>query len=653
MKSLPIHLLLLLLSFNLYSQNQNTPPVRSMYVNGFFSILGNAVKEDSLLRYAVDSGFNYLALYELHRLSLSSSPTNVAKLSAFMHKARVSYGIQNIGAVGESYNSFANHIVPYNSSRTNASEKFNVFNVEFEFWSNASTGPGGYYCTQYLQPSGCSCDTAGAFRFYMNLIRKVDSLAASQGIISEIYVGWFNQGQAQQMQRTVDRILLHSYRINETTLYSYAKTRLQYLASNNTPANVIALFSAEPTFMGPWLQSHSQIEAFQKYAADMNNDPNTWKQYINLQGFTWFAYGFLPKPAAGTFAASITASGNTNICRGDSVLLTAGTGSSYLWSNGETTSSIKVRTSGNYYCIVTASGITDTSNVINVIVNDVPQIGMQQNAVPGSVTLTATPETFNGTISSYAWFMNGNAIAGANSASYNATTSGDYFVMITTGAGCTTASAVQAIIVPAVVISPTMSCSVIVPSGLSAVPQDATSELLRWNAFPVCDSLCIRYNEERNNNSILVFIPYQPTHSYLLSNLTPNKKYTWRIRTYCGGVASNFSQKNTFTTIGTGAKYTLNGETIYEDETNRSVMLNTYPNPIHSALNLKITSDVEIQSEIRMIDIAGKTCLITEVNLMTGTNNLEFDTSSLPGGLYFIVVSNEKWRMTNRIIKTD
>ena len=144
--------LIALLAFYLFSfrvEAQQTPPFRGIYIDSFDNILGNTVKEDSLLQYAADSSYNYLALYDLQTINFSNS-TQVNTLASFIRKAKETYGIASIGAVGENYNTFLNKIAPYNANRTNVNEKFDVFNLEFEFWTTASVNPGGYYCTQYL-----------------------------------------------------------------------------------------------------------------------------------------------------------------------------------------------------------------------------------------------------------------------------------------------------------------------------------------------------------------------------------------------------------------------------------------------------------------------------------------------------------------------
>jgi hypothetical protein len=68
--------------------------------------------------------------------------------------------------------------------------------------------------------------------------------------------------------------------------------------------------------------------------------------------------------------ATITAGSATSFCQGGSVVLTASAGSTYLWSNGATTSSITVSASGSYTVTVTnANGCSATSSATVVTVN--------------------------------------------------------------------------------------------------------------------------------------------------------------------------------------------------------------------------------------------------------------------------------------------
>lgn len=270
---------------------------KGMYVDGFAGILGNTNKEDSLLNYAQQNGFTYLVLYELHLVHASNNLTTVptsAPLANFISKAKTLYGIIEVGACSENFWWFDNIASVYNSIHANPNEQFDVYNLEFEFWNTGTVGPGQYYCTTYLTPDGYSCDTSGAFAFYMKELTSIDSLALIDGVKSEIYVGWFNQHQATQMKSKADRILLHSYVNNVNNVYSYAQTRLSYLGNTSGVVDVMPIYSSEPAFLGPWLVSNPEVNVNPVYLNDFTNDVGSWKVNINLVGYQWFAYSFMP-----------------------------------------------------------------------------------------------------------------------------------------------------------------------------------------------------------------------------------------------------------------------------------------------------------------------------------------------------------------------
>ena len=46
--------------------------------------------------------------------------------------------------------------------------------------------------------------------------------------------------------------------------------------------------------MGPWLKGHSTTMPYNDLQTYLANENGSWKQYINLAGYQWFAYSFMP-----------------------------------------------------------------------------------------------------------------------------------------------------------------------------------------------------------------------------------------------------------------------------------------------------------------------------------------------------------------------
>jgi hypothetical protein len=130
--------------------------------------------------------------------------------------------------------------------------------------------------------------------------------------------------------------------------------------------------------------------------------------------------------------------------------LTASAGTSWVWSNGATTQSIAVTTSGNFSVTITnANGCQATSSTTIVTVNPAPvpvisATGPLTFCQGGQVTL------FTGAAQSYLWSN------GATTASILVNQSGNYSVTVTYANGCQVTSAVTTVTVnpsPVMIIS--------------------------------------------------------------------------------------------------------------------------------------------------------------------------------------------------------
>ncbi len=128
-------------------------------------------------------------------------------------------------------------------------------------------------------------------------------------------------------------------------------------------------------------------------------------------------------------------------CAGGSITLDAGnTGSTYLWSNGSTSQSITVSTSGNYSVVVTDANGCSATDDVNVTVHPNPTVDLgmdQETCAGGSITLDA-----GNTGSTYLWNT------GASTQSITVSASGNYSVFVTDANGCSATDDVNVTVHP-------------------------------------------------------------------------------------------------------------------------------------------------------------------------------------------------------------
>lgn len=162
--------------------------------------------------------------------------------------------------------------------------------------------------------------------------------------------------------------------------------------------------------------------------------------------------------ACSSSVATITANGATTFCQGGSVVLTASSGSSYLWTpGGQTTQSITATAAGSYSVAVgTGSSCSATSTPVTVTIASAPTATITANGPTtfcqgDNVTLTASAGT------SYLW-----SPGNQTTQSITVNSAGSYSVRVTASGGCSATS------------SPT---NVTVTSGISATitPNGATT----------------------------------------------------------------------------------------------------------------------------------------------------------------------------------
>ncbi|MCX6232565.1 MAG: T9SS type A sorting domain-containing protein [Bacteroidetes bacterium] len=191
--------------------------------------------------------------------------------------------------------------------------------------------------------------------------------------------------------------------------------------------------------------------------------------------------------------ASFTIGGSSSFCLNDSVLCTANAGTGYTYQWMLNASPISGATAQTYYakqtgllsvvvsntnsCSSTSSGQSITS--VNPPVAIITPINSTTFCTGSSCILSAT----NGTGYSYVWFKNGVVISGANSANYNATTSGSYRVKVINPTACFDTSAaviLTTIAAPVATITTTGNTTFCMPDSVLLSASTGTGYTYQW-----------------------------------------------------------------------------------------------------------------------------------------------------------------------------
>lgn len=285
-----LNLVILLISINLSSQ-------RALYVDNFNEILGNNNKETKLLNFVVENDFDKLILYELHkinkRLPLADTSYNYV-LANFIKKAKNKFKIKEVAGSGENGGFFINNIHAYNQSRKNPLEKFDVYNLEYEYWHPTNSDLGGYYCETYLRKNGIPCTRKGSYNYYLETLSIMKLLASESNhkIIVEAYVGKYQKKEINNIVKNVDRVLVSAYGKNPYSSFLSIKKRLKLIAECKCKPEVSIILSAEKQYMNGHLKYNTLIKSENKFLNELEKIKN---HKINRIGFTYFKYTVLER----------------------------------------------------------------------------------------------------------------------------------------------------------------------------------------------------------------------------------------------------------------------------------------------------------------------------------------------------------------------
>lgn len=181
--------------------------------------------------------------------------------------------------------------------------------------------------------------------------------------------------------------------------------------------------------------------------------------------------------------ANITPAGNLAFCPGDSVVLTANTGTNYLWSSGETTASITVRSSGTFTVSLTDSnGCSATSSSVTTTQNSQP-VAQVSPAGPWILCPGDTLDLMASAGASFLWSD------GATSQTNRIATPGAYSVVVTDGNGCRDTSTVDTA-VASTPFAQITGDSVACPAGTANLTANSGSNYL-WSTGATTQSIAV------------------------------------------------------------------------------------------------------------------------------------------------------------------
>jgi fibronectin-binding autotransporter adhesin len=255
---------------------------------------------------------------------------------------------------------------------------------------------------------------------------------------------------------------------NNTATVGSFSIAFTYLAGNVDGSAIVSGFNVKNYSGGSW-------------SAALTVSPTPTTTLTTITGVS--SFGDYAIADLTSIAATISASGPTSFCSGNSVMLTANNGDSYLWSTGATTSFITVSSAGTYSVTVTMSGCTATSPATTVTVNSMPSAptvtgasGCSGNSV--SLGASGSPSTYNW----YAASSGGSSLASTatyNTPSLSSTTT--YYVSAVNSSSCE--STPRTAVVATISSSPSVSSATpgaVCDAGTVTLGAAASAGTLNW-----------------------------------------------------------------------------------------------------------------------------------------------------------------------------
>jgi len=373
-----------------------------------------------------------------------------------------------------------------------------------------------------------------------------------------------------------------------------------------------ALFDAGPGFSS-YLWSNGQTG--QSIIVD---EPGTyWVEVTNSFGCSKrdsIVFEIYPLP-------NVELGDDQSFCEGTSAMLSAGTGFvSYLWNTGDDTYYINVDDPGEYWVEVMDENGCSNQDTIMLSMNPLPvvNLGDDQTFCESTSAMISAGTGFV----SYLWNT------GDDSYYINVSDPGEYWVEVTDENDCSNRDTIMVIMDPLPVAPEITSGPVSIDNFLSA-SSDFTSSA--------------------SNHATSYEWQLEPVEAGSISGSGMTAQVSWSSG-YTGNVEVSVRGIND---CGEGEYSTEYSVSVYSSqgigEINAIYAIKLFPNPNDGIFLLQLNSTKEQAINFRITTSGGNLVLENKETVPAGLYEKNFNLSTLPGGTYYLVISDSKGKMLSRM----
>lgn len=189
------------------------------------------------------------------------------------------------------------------------------------------------------------------------------------------------------------------------------------------------------------------------------------------------------------------------------------------------------------------------------------------------------------------------------------------------------------------------------PAGLTVLNITQTGATLRWDSVPGALSYTIEVERNPSGaNPWKITVQVNAT-SYVLTNLSVNTRYKFKVRTNCSSGHSDWAEWRKFKTAPAFSSVNSNSNLIAPAAaTANEPELQVWPNPAADQALVGLKGLGQLPATLRLFHLSGQLALEQIIDAETDTWQGQIDVSQLPAGLYFLQVQSGTARSTQKLV---